>query len=104
LRRGLDHVFLARERGQILTQHFHFTLAPPLERIGVAGVVPEHIVVAARGVDAFQSLVEVVLIHDRQTAGLFGENANAVLRLSQVLVPLMWIDWFGDVSTRNQTA
>ena len=58
-----------------------FDLAGAPGRVRVRRVVAEHVVVARLGVDPLQRLVEVVLVHHRDAAGLLGDHAQAVLRL-----------------------
>src|SRR5207249_4790277 len=76
-----------------LPRDANLNLPPSLHRIRITGVVTQNIVVARLRVDPLQRLVEVVLIDDGDPAGLLGDDAQAVLRFADVILPFDRIEW-----------
>src|SRR6185437_10045785 len=75
-----------------------------LGRIRIAGVVTQNVVVARFGVDPLQRLIEVVRIDDGDAAGLLGQHPQAVLRFTNVILPLHLIDLLVEIGAADETA
>ena len=61
--------------------------ARPEGVVGIAGVEPQHVVVAALRVDLLEQPLEVVGVDDGQSAGQLGQRPQTVPRLADVLHP-----------------
>src|SRR5262249_61964946 len=86
-------------------RHLYLDVAELLQRIRITGVVTQNVVVARLGVDPFERLVEVVLVHDRVAAGELGDRPQAVLRFAYVILPVGRVErGLIEVGTADETA